>query len=81
MIDTRNTMKRKYNHYSCPHCREGISDTVCEAYREMRQEMGPEGNLQDKAIYLRCVIARRKEVESQDIPGKTFVYPFSIILI
>ena len=42
MIDTRTTMKGKYKHYSCPHCREGINEGVlesphhliqCEAYR------------------------------------------------
>ena len=79
MIDTRTTMKGKYKHFSCLHCREGINEGVlesphhliqCEAYREMMKGMDPERNLQDRARYLQMVIVRRKEIESQLIKDK-----------
>ena len=74
-IDTRTTMKGKYNKkYNCPHCREGIKEGTlesplhllyCQAYSDLRQGMNPEQNYDERAVYLRKVIARRKELEGK----------------
>ena len=75
MIDTRSTMKGKYNKlYNCPHCQEGRElGTIetplhlmhCEAYLTFRQGINPEEDFTDRAVYLRKVIAKRKELESK----------------
>ena len=73
MLDTRSTMKGKYNKkYNCPHCEEGrVQGTLetplhlmhCEAYLTLRTGLNPEEDFQDRAVYLRNMIARRKELE------------------
>ena len=75
MIDTRTTMKAKYNKkYNCPHCREGIEEGTlesplhlidCQAYSDLRQGINPEQNYEDRAVYLRKVITRRKALEGK----------------
>ena len=73
IIETRAMMKAKYQ-YSCPHCSEGRSvDPVkshshlllCSAYLDLRQGLDAELVVADRAIYLRRVIARRKELEQE----------------
>ena len=69
------TMKEKYNRqYSCPHCREGgdlgtietpVNLMQCKAYLNLREGINPEEDLLDRAVYLRKVIAKRKELESK----------------
>ena len=76
MLETRATMKRKYpkDQYSCPHCLEGRSVGAvespshllsCSAYLDLRQGLDAELVVADRAIYLRRVIARRKELEQE----------------
>ena len=75
MIDTRSTMKGKYNKkYTCPHCQEGRDlGTIetpthlmsCQAYLNLREGINPDEDFKDRAGYLREVIARRKELESK----------------
>ena len=77
-IDTRTTMKAKYNKkYNCPHCTicgEGIEEGTlesplhlidCQAYSDLRQGMNPEQNYEDRAVYLRKIITRQKELEGK----------------
>ena len=71
MIDTRSTMKGKYNKkYTCPHCQEGRDLRIvenplhlmrCQAYLNLRECISPEEDFKDRAGYLRKLIARRKE--------------------
>ena len=73
MIDTRSTMKGKYNKkYTCPHCQEGrdlgtietpLHLMSCQAYLNLREGISPEEDFKDRAGYLRKVISRRKELE------------------
>ena len=75
MIDTRTTMKGKYekDKYNCPHCREGREDGVletpshllsdCTAYSDLRDGVNLELVLEDRAVFLTRAIARRKELE------------------
>ena len=77
MIDTRTTMKGKYqkNKYSCPHCVEGreqgVLDTPvhlledCSAYSDLRVGLSPTEVLQDRATFLRSAIARRIKLEDK----------------
>ena len=74
MIDTRTTMKGKYKQYNCPHCSEGLNEKVlespqhlmqCHAYKDLRLGINPEENQEDRPMYLRKVISRRKELESK----------------
>ena len=75
MIDTRTTMKGKYqkDHYSCPHCREGREQGVlqtpshllsdCSAYSDLREGANLELVLEDREVFLTRAIGRRKELE------------------
>ena len=75
MIDTRTTMKGKYqkDKYSCPHCREGREEGVletpshllseCSAYSDLRDGVNPELVLEDRTVFLTRAIGRRKELE------------------
>ena len=74
MLDTRSTMKGRYRQYACPHCCEGRDlgtlETPqhlmqCEAYLQLRQDPSPEEDFVDRLSYLRKVIAKRKELESE----------------
>ena len=75
MLDTRTTMKAKYNkQYHCPHCRDGReSGTLespahlmeCQAYVDLRQGIDSELLLSDRPGYLRRVILKRKELEAK----------------
>ena len=77
MLETRYNMKGKYkkDQYQCPHCREGSQPggsmetsshlMVCYAYSDLREGLQPEVNLEDRASYLRKVVARRKMLEEQ----------------
>ena len=77
MVDTRTTMKGKYekDKYSCPHCKEGKEQGVeetpehmlshCEAYVDLRAGLNPEAVLEDWASFLRKAIQRRKELEAK----------------
>ena len=74
MLDTRTAMKAKYNQYNCPHCEEGTKEGVlesplhllsCQAYTDLREGMNPEQCFEDRAVYLRKVITRRKELEGR----------------
>ena len=81
MIDTRTTMKGIYRHgYNCPHCEEGVSKGTlespghllqCEAYVDLRQGINPECIPCDRAVYLRKVITRRKELEAKLVLAST----------
>ena len=74
MLDTRTTMKAKYNQqYSCPHCADGRESGIlenplhlmeCRAYADLRQGINPELVQKDRPGYLRRVITRRKELEA-----------------
>ena len=75
MIDTRTTMKGKYekDKYNCPHSREGREDGVletpshllsdCTAYSDLRDGVNLELVLEDRAVFLTRAIGRRKELE------------------
>ena len=77
MIDTRTTMKCKYekDKYECPHCVEGRVEGVletpshlllsCASYSDLREGSDPEGVLEDRAIFLTRAIGRRKEPENK----------------
>ena len=74
MIDTRTTMKGKYKQYNCPHFSEGLIEKVlespqhlmqCHAYKDLRLGINPEENQEDRPMYLRKIISRRKELESK----------------
>ena len=76
MLDTRTTMKAKYQKDQswCPHCLLGRSVGVaespadlleCEAYSDLRRGIDPELVDTDRAPYLQKVVARRKELEEQ----------------
>ena len=77
MIDTRTTMKNKYekDKYNCPHCREGREEgaletpnhmlSTCGAYSDLREGLNPEVVLKYRATFLRGAIKRRKELESK----------------
>ena len=75
MIDTRSTMKGKYNkQFCCPHFKEGMEQgtletphhlLLCEAYLEFRQGCNPEDDFTDRAVYLRKVITKRKDLEGK----------------
>ena len=75
MLDTRTTMKAKYSkNYKCPHYEEGNKEGIlesplhlldCLAYKDLREGMNPEQNVEDRAVYLRKVITRRKELEGR----------------
>ena len=77
MLDTRTTMKGKYekDKYSCPHCREGREHEVqetpehllsdCEANSDLRAGLNPEAVLEDRASFLRKAIEIRKELEAK----------------
>ena len=68
-------MKGKYkNQYTCPYCPEGRNlGTIetplhlmhCQAYLQLREGLNPEQEFRDRAVYLRKVIAKRKELESK----------------
>ena len=74
MLDSRSTMKGKYNkdQYWCPTCIEGRSIRaiespahfmVCSAYLDLRVGIDSELVEADRAPYLRKVVLRRKELE------------------
>ena len=75
MVDTRTTMKAKYekDKYNCPHCREGREEgaletpdhmlSTCGAYSDLREGLNPEAVLEDRATFLRGAMTRRKELE------------------
>ena len=75
MIDTRTTMKGKYqkDNYSCPHCREGREEGVletpshqlseCSAYSDLRDGVNPELDTEDRTVFLTRAIGRRKGLE------------------
>ena len=77
MLETRYNMKGKYqkDKYQCPHCWEGCQPggsletssrlLVCTAYANLREGLNPDAVLEDRAIYLRKVIYRRKVLEKQ----------------
>ena len=73
MIDTRTTMKSKYekDKYECPHCEEGVLETPshllvsCAAYSDLREGSNPELVLEDRATFLTRAIGRRKELENK----------------
>ena len=75
MLDTRTTMKGKYKQgYKCPHCPDGTREGTlespghlleCQAYLDLRQGSNPECIQSDRAVYLRKVIARRKDLEAK----------------
>ena len=76
MIDTRMNMKGRYkkNQYECPHCQEGrqrgVLETsehllVCSSYADLREGTNPDLVMEDRVVYLRRVIARRKVLEQQ----------------
>ena len=76
MIDTRMNMKGRYkkNQYECPHCHEGrqsgVLETsehllVCSSYADLREGTNPDLVMEDRVVYLRRVIARRKVLEQQ----------------
>ena len=73
MLDTRTTMGNKYSKKSCPHCREGLEYGVeesplhlvehCDAYADLRYGLDPLLVQQDRALFLRQAIVRRKLLE------------------
>ena len=75
MIDTRTTMKGKYekDKYECPHFDEGRVRggletpshllVSCSAYSDLREGCDPELVLEDRANFLTRAISRRKELE------------------
>ena len=75
MIDTRTTMKSKYekDKYECPHCDDGRERGVletpshllvtCSAYSDLREGCDPELVMEDQANFLTRAISRRKELE------------------
>ena len=75
MIDTRTTMKGKYqkDQHSCNQCREGREEGVleipshllsdCSAYSDLREGANLELVLEDRAVVLTMAIGRRKELE------------------
>ena len=75
MIDTRTTMKSKYekDKYSCPNCDEGRETgeletpehllNSCSAYSDLREGIDPELVIEDRAQFLTRAIGRRKELE------------------
>ena len=75
MVDLRTNMKGKYekDKYSCPHCAEGRDQGVlespdhflseCAAYADVRAGLNVEAVLEDRAVFLRKAIKRRKELE------------------
>ena len=75
MLDIRTSMKEEYkkDKYSCPHCREGTEQEVlesakhmlseCSAYVDLRAGLNHEAVLEDRALFLRKSIKRRKELE------------------
>ena len=75
MIDSRKTMKGKYNEpYTCPHCSDGLEAGAiesplqlmsCKAYEDLRQGIDPELDQKERPGYLRKVISRRKDLESK----------------
>ena len=77
MLETRCNMKGMYkkDQYQCPHCWEGSQPggsletsshlLVCTAYADLREGLNPEAVLEDRAIYLRKVIYKRKLLEKQ----------------
>ena len=78
MIDTRMNMKGKYHKdkYECPHCFEGSQPgggsletsehlLSCSMYADLRDGINPELVMEDRVIYLRKVIQRRKVLELQ----------------
>ena len=77
MIETRCNMKGMYkkDKYECPHCWEGSQPggsletsshlLICTAYADLREGLEPEAVVEDRAIYLRKVIYRRKLLEKQ----------------
>ena len=77
MLDTRTTMKGKYDKdkYSCPHCRmgqeQGVLETPehllseCDVYADLRAGLNVEAVLEDRASFLMKAIKRRKELEAK----------------
>ena len=77
MIDTRTTMKGKYNEekYSCPHCSKGKEQGVlenpenflseCAACANLRAGLSTEAELEDWASFLRKALKRRKELAAR----------------
>ena len=77
MIDTKTTMKGKYNEekYSCPHCSKGKEQGVpegpehflseCAAYADLRAGLNTEAVLEDRASFLRKALKRRKELAAK----------------
>ena len=75
MLDTRTTMKGKYqkDKYSCPHCVEGKEQgmletpnhllNICSAYSDLRAGLNPDAVLEDRASVLRSAISRRMKLE------------------
>ena len=73
MLDTRTTMANKYKQKACPHCREGQEDGVeespihmleeCAAYSDLRVGLNPLLSQQDRAVFLRQAVNRRKLLE------------------
>ena len=76
MIDTRMNMKGRYkkNQYEIPHCQEGSQSGVletsehllsCSSYADLREGTNPDLVMEERVVYLRRVIARRKVLEQQ----------------
>ena len=79
-MDTRSNLKGKYemDQYQCPHCLEGSLETsghllVCPAYSDLREGLGPELRLEDRASYLRKVVLRRTLLEQHLKPRRLIV--------
>ena len=70
-------MKGKYpkGKYNCPHCREGREQGVletpehfltdCSAYSDIREGLNVEVVLEDRCLFLRQAIKRRKGLEEK----------------
>ena len=75
ILDTRTRMGNKYKKKACPHCREGKEDGVeespkhiledCAAYSDYRVGLNPLQSRQDRAVFLRQAVSRRKYLEKK----------------
>ena len=77
MIDTRSTMKGKYEKgkYNCPHCSEGREQgvletpehllTECSAYSSLREGLNVDVVLEDRCLFLQQAIKKRIGLEEK----------------
>ena len=72
MLDNRANMGKQYKFKHCPQCPAGLEEKVvessqhwmeCEAYKELRLGLDPEGSLPGRLKYIRSVQALRIELE------------------